>query len=355
MTNQPLQSLLDSDGRALPLPPDPLIPVPDEVEHQLAAYRAGDTAQARELLTALAGPGRTSVSGHAAMALAGIEIGENGLDGSHGQWLEQVAAGEDPWLGPLAAVMLTPDFRSGTSSDSGRRLLPSLAAQLTNDLDTARNGFEHVFEAHKGTEPGDVAGLLLGNLLVQSGDQAAALETLSYTRGMCDGTFAGYAAHLEGHVLIGQNETELASKVLQYAHRESHPARGGDKGLHPWVAVRFGELLASDPWLDLVYDQMEESSVSVGQVIREPLESAAYQKKVSAPALADIGLFLFPATFEPVHAGLERLKAWSDERYERGRRLVLTLYTHVEDSRDAERTQGLAELWAKLDLPKPKY
>ncbi|WP_405616508.1 hypothetical protein [Streptomyces sp. NBC_01508] len=65
-------------------------------------------------------------------------------------------------------------------------------------------------------------------------------------------------------------------------------------------------------------------------------------------------MFLFPATFEPVHAGLERLKAWSDERYERGRRLVLTLHEHVEDTRDDERTQGLADLRAKLDLPKPR-
>ncbi|MFE0255446.1 hypothetical protein [Streptomyces sp. NPDC059010] len=354
MTQQPHEPLLDSDGRALPLPPDPLIPVPDEVGHQLAAYRAGDTAQATGLLAALAGTGRSSASGHAAMALAGIEIGENGLGGSHRRWLEQVAAGEDPWLGPLAAVMLTPDFRSGTSSDSGRRLLASLAAQLTGDPDTALDGFEQVLRAHKGTEPGDVAGLLLGNLLIQSGDQAAALEPLSYTRGMCDGTLAGYAAHLEGHVLIGQNEKERASKVLQYAHGESHPAGGGDKGLHPWVAIRFGELLASDPWVDLVYDQMEESGVSMGEVLREPFESAEYPKEVSTPALADIGLFLFPADFEPVHAGLERLKAWSDERYERGRRLVLTLHTHVEDTRDDERTLGLAELRAKLDLPKPK-
>ncbi|MDL4775245.1 tetratricopeptide repeat protein [Actinomadura xylanilytica] len=352
MTDQPL---LDSDGRSLPLPPDPLSPVPDEVEHGLAAYRAGDAAQARESLTAIAGTERTSVSGHAAMALAGIEIGENGLGGSYRRWLEQVAAGEDAWLGPLAAVILTPDFQSGTSSDPGRGLLSSLAAQLTGDLDTARDGFEHAFEAHKGTEPGDVAGLLLGNLLAQSGDQAAALTPLSYTRGMCDGTFAGYAAHLEGHVLIGQDEKERASTVLQYAHSESHPSRGGDKRLHPWVAVRFGELLASDPWVDLVYDQVEESGVSEGEVIREPFESAHSQREVSAPALTDIGFFLFPATFEPVHAGLERLKAWSDERYERGRRLVLTLHTHVEDGRDDERTQGLADLLAKLDLPKPKY
>ncbi|WP_406864306.1 tetratricopeptide repeat protein [Streptomyces sp. HUAS MG47] len=346
------QSFLDSNGRALPLPPDPLSPVPDEVEHALAAYRAGDAAQARELLAAIAATGRTSASGHAAMALAGIEIGENGLGGSHRRWLEQVTAGEDPWLGPLAAVILTPDFRSGTSSDSDRILLPSLAAQLTGDLDTARDGLERAFETHKGTEAGDIAGLLLGNLLVQSGEPAAALEVLSYTREMCDGTFAGYAAHVEGHVLIGQNEDERASKVLGYAHRESHPARGGDRGLHSWVAVRFGEVLASNPWVDLVWDQMEKSGVSEGEVIREPFESA-YREEAGTPALAGIGLFLFPATFEPVHAGLERLKAWSDERHERGRRLVLALHTFVEDARDTERTQGLADLRAKLDLPRP--
>lgn len=348
-------TLLDSDGRALPLPPDPLSPVPNEVERGLAAYRAGDAGRAREVLTAIAGTGRTSASAHAAMALAGIEIGEHGLDGAHRRPLEQAAAGEDPWLGPLAAVMLTPDFRSGATSDPDRRLLPSLAAQLTGDTDAARDGFERAFEAHKGTEAGDVAGLLLGNLLVRLGEPAAALEPLAYTRGMCDGTLAAFAAHLEGHVLIGRDEKERASEVLAYAHRESHPARGGDAGLHPWVAVRFGELLASDPWVDLVYDQIEESGVSEGTVIREPFESAQYQKEVSAPALADIGLFLFPATFEPVHAALERLKEWSDERYERGRRLVLTLHTHVEDGRDDERTRGLADLRAKLDLPKPKY
>ncbi|SPT49495.1 Uncharacterised protein [Actinomadura madurae] len=155
------------------------------------------------------------MSGHAAIAQAGIEISESGLGGSHRPRLEQVAAGEDPWLGPFAAVMLTPEFKSGTSSDEGRTLLPSLAAQLTGDPDTARDGFERVFKARKGTHSGDVADVLLGNLLIQSGDPAAAMEPLSYTRGRCDGTFDGYAARLEGHVLIGQDEKERASKVLQ--------------------------------------------------------------------------------------------------------------------------------------------
>src|SRR5262249_54437016 len=138
-----------------------------------------------------------------------------------------------------------------------------------------------------------------------------------------------------------------------YAHSESHPARGGSKGLHPWVAVRFGELVAGDTWLDLVYDQMENSGVSNGEVVREPFESGFHFKEVSRPALADIGLYLFPGKFEPVHAGLERLKTWSDERYERGRRLVLVLHTLVEDIRDKKRTRELAELRDKLGLPKP--
>ncbi|MGW5641979.1 tetratricopeptide repeat protein [Saccharopolyspora sp. NPDC003752] len=342
-------TLLDDHGSALPLPPDPLSPVPDQVERGLAAYRAGDSQEARTLLTDIADAGRTAVSGHAAMALAGIELGENGLGDSCRRRLEQVAAGEDPWLGPLAAVMLTPDF-----ADSGRVLLGSLAAQLTGALEAARNGFEQAADVHEGTDAGDVANILLGNLLLQSGDQAAALKPLRNARQMCDGLFAGYAGHLEGHVLIGQGEKERASQVLSYAHGESHPARGGGEGLHPWVAVRFGELLAGDPWLDLVYDQMENSGVSEGEVIREPFESALYHKEVSRPALADIGLHLFPGDFEPVHAALDRLKAWSDERYERARRLVLALYTHVEDGRDEERNLGLKELRERLSLPKPR-
>jgi hypothetical protein len=349
------QSLLDSDGMALPLSPDPLSPVPDEVERGLASYRAGDVPEARAVLAEIAGTGRTAVSGHAAMALAGIELGENGLDGNGRPWLEQVAAGEDPWLGPLAAVLLTPDFRSCASSDSDRVLLRSLEAQLTGDLDTARSGFEQAATVHEGTDPGDVASLLLGNLLLQSGDSASAHEPLRYARNMCDGLFAGYAGYLEGYVLIEQGEKNEAGKVLGYAHRESHPARGGSAGLHPWVAVRFGELVAGDTFaLDLVYDQMANSGVSEGEVVREPFESAYHFQEVSRPALAGVGLNLFPADFEPVHAGLERLKTWSDERFERGRALVLALHRQVEDDRDDERTRGLKELREKLGLPLPR-
>ncbi|MEV0701164.1 hypothetical protein AB0I53_25105 [Saccharopolyspora sp. NPDC050389] len=347
-------TLLDDRGSALPLPPDPLSPVPEEVERGRAAYRAGDSQEARTLLTEIADAGRTAVSGHAAMALAGIELGENGLGDSCRKRLDQVAAGEDPWLGPLAAVMLTPDFQSCTSADSGRVLLGSLAAQLTGALEAARNGFEQAADAHEGTDSGDVANILLGNLLLQSGDQVAALKPLRSARQMCDGLFAGYAGYLEGHVLIGQDEKERAGQVLNYAHGESHPARDGGKGLHPWVAVRFGELLAGDTWLDLVYDQMENSGVSEGVVVREPFESALTFTEISNPALVDVGLHLFPGDFEPVHAALDRLKTWSDERYERARRLVLALYTHVEDSRDEERSLGLKELRERLSLPEPR-
>ncbi|MET7459780.1 hypothetical protein [Nonomuraea sp. NPDC005501] len=60
--------------------------------------------------------------------------------------------------------------------------------------------------------------------------------------------------------------------------------------------------------LDPVQGQMEDSGVSMGEVVREPFESALDRRQVSHPALADIGFRLFPwtAEFEPVHAGLER-------------------------------------------------
>ncbi|RCV50270.1 tetratricopeptide repeat protein [Marinitenerispora sediminis] len=288
------QSLLDAHGLALPLPPDPLSPVPDEVERGLAAHRAGDAPEARALLTAIAGAGRSAASGHAAMALAGIELGENGLGGPCRKWLEQVAAGEDPWLGPLAAVLLAPDLQPDTPLGSDRVLLQSLAAQLTGDPDTARAGFEQAADIHQGTGTGALAGLFLGNLLIQSGDPAAALKPLRNAREMCDPLFAGYAGYLEGHVLIGQGEVNQAGEVLQEAHDDSHPVCAGSAGLHPWGAVRFGELLAGDTAsLDLGYDQMEASGVSEGVVVREPFESALYHQELSRPALGDIGLYLF--------------------------------------------------------------
>ncbi|WP_405616431.1 hypothetical protein [Streptomyces sp. NBC_01508] len=356
MTDHPL---LDSGRRPLPLPPDAPSPVPAEVEAGLVAFRAGDAPAARALLTTIAGTGRTSVSGHAAMALAGIELGGTGANGGTGlggscrQRLERVATGEDPWLGPLAAVMLAPDFESYTSLEPGRPLLRSLAAQLTGDPDTARDGFERAADVYRDTETGDVANLLLGNLLVQHGDKATALKPLRDARKMCDGVFAGHAGHLEGHILW-QDDTERAGKVLNYAHGASHPARHGSKELHTWVALRYGEFLADNAFaLDLVHDQIENSGVTEGDVVRQPFESALGSKEDGGPSLVDIGFNLFPADFGPVRTGLERLKTWSDERYERGRRLVLALHELVHDSRDEQCTRGLAELREKHGLPRP--
>ncbi|MFC8796091.1 tetratricopeptide repeat protein [Promicromonospora sp. NPDC057138] len=350
MTEHPL---LDPDGRVLPLPPDPLNPVSDEVERGLAAYRAGEVEQARALLTPVAGAGRTALAGEAAMALAGIELGESGSDGAWRTWLEQVAAGEDPWRGPLAAVALTPEFQSDASADSGV-LLDGLAAQLTGDLATAQSTFEQAIAVHERMETEDLAKILLGNLLLQTGDPDAALKPLHTARTMCDGLFAGYAGHLEGHILVGQDKKDEAGKVLAYACREAHKATSGTEGLYPWVAIRFGELLAGDPWLDVVYDQVEKSGVSVGTVVRDPFEGAMYHRQVSRPALVDIGFHPFPGEFGPVHDGLARLRTWSEERYERARRLVLVLHEHVEDWRDEDRTRGLAELQRELDLPEPR-
>lgn len=363
-------SLLDAHGMALPLPPDPLSPIPDQVERELATYRAGDVQQARSALSTIAESGRTSVAGHAAMALVGIELTENGLDGDCEKWLEQVATGEDPWLGPLAVVMLSSDFEEHIAGPEP--LLGCLASQLTGDLEAAREGFEralaHLNGAWKNESEYDddtisailkqqrITKLLLGNALIQTGDSTAALKPLSSARSRCDGLLAAYAGYLEAHVLIEQGEHEPASEVLSYAFSEAHPGPSGTKGeLVPWIGIRYGELLASHPWMDIVADQVEDiPAVTEGTVVRNPFESACHFKALSRPALGDIGLRLFPASpdFEPVHAALERLKTWGDERHERARRLILVLHQYVEDWRNEEKAQGLAELWKSLDLPR---
>ncbi|MER7078532.1 hypothetical protein SAMN02982929_05243 [Saccharopolyspora kobensis] len=365
------QSLLGSCGMPRPLPPDPLSPIPDAVERELAAYRVGDTGKAKAALSTIAESGRTAVAGHAAMALAGVELTENGLGEECEKWLEQVAAGEDPWLGPLAVVMLSADFDDGVAGPEP--VLDHLASQLTGDLAAAREGFErslaHLEEAWANEaeydddaistilRQRDITKLLLGNLLIQAGDSAAALEPLSSARSHCDGLLAAYAGHLEAHVLIEQGKNEPASEVLSYAFGESLPANSRADGLTRWVGIRYGEHLAGNPWMDIVADQVEDNpGVTEGTVVRGPFETACHFEALSRPALAEIGLHLFPASpdFEPVHATLERLKTWSDERHERARRLIFVLHQYVEDSRDEKKTQGLAELWKQLDLPAPR-
>lgn len=349
--------LLDAEGDALPLPADPPSPVPDEVGAALEAHRAGDTREARTLLQAIAAGGRTAVSGHGTAALAGLELAENGPGDSFLALLGRVAAGEDPWSGPFAAVLLSENFRSLLSSGAGRALVPGLTAQLTGDLEAARNGFEEAARTHASTDTGDLAGLLLGNLLLQSADPDAAHPLLSRARKANDGLFAAYAAHLRAHLLIGRDDLDAAGADLERAKHLSLPFRSGDRGLYPWVCVRFGELLAGSAFeLDLVYDQVEESGVSEGTVVREPFEAALDVTEVSRPALIAIGFHLFPylLEFDHVHEGMERLRTWSGERYERGRRLVLALHTHVEDTREEEREQKLGVLREALDLPRPR-
>ncbi|RKT84786.1 hypothetical protein SAMN05421805_12547 [Saccharopolyspora antimicrobica] len=372
MTDLPL---LDDDGHALPLPPDPLSPIPDIVERELAAYRAGEAQQARAALTTIAESGRTAVAGHAAMALAGIELADDGLSTSCEKWLEQVARGEDPWLGPLAVVMLSADFKAHAAAPEP--LLGHLAKQLTGDLAAARKSYEHALAELRGTsarfdedeingEYDDdfarivyaqqyIANILLGNLLLQSGNSAAALEPLNDARLGGDGLLAAYAAYLEGHVLVEQKDAEKAARVLGYAFTESLPHKSGTEGeLLPWTAIRYCEALASNPWMDEVAGNARRSAVDAGTVILAPFETATSYMRSSKPALIDVGYGVFPGDWEPVYPALGRLRAWSDERYERARRLILVLHEFVEDQRNEEQTRNLAELRKKLDLPDPR-
>ncbi|MER7079530.1 hypothetical protein SAMN02982929_03189 [Saccharopolyspora kobensis] len=308
------------------------------------------------------------------MALAGIELAEHGLTDRCRTWLERSASGEDPWLGPLAIVMLSSHFEEHVADSE--LLLGSLASQLTGDLATARQGFEQAIAEHgrasaaldaaaaNGEFNDDLAitigrrlyitNILLGNFLIQNDESAAALEPLRDSRSSCDGLLAAYASYLEAHVLIEQKNAEQAAEVLRYAIDEARPnSPWADGELTPWVSIRYGELLASEPWMDVVTDQVEANHVSVGTVVRNPFETALHFKKSGETALADF-VHLFPGDFEPVHAALERLKTWSDERYERARRLVLVLHQFVEDPHDSDQTQGLAELRKELDLPLPR-
>ncbi|NUW30019.1 hypothetical protein HTZ77_01020 [Nonomuraea sp. SMC257] len=345
---------------ANPIPPDPITTaVPDEARPGLEAYRAGDVAEARSALRAVAGSGRTSVSGFAAAALAGIELGEDDLDEPGWKLLRRVAAGEDPWLGPMAAVLPSAGLYAAFESlDAGRRpadhpLVRGVIAQLTADPEAAEEGFiraADLGDADPWTR--DLAAALHGNLLLQTGaDPAAAEEPLTRALKSDHELYAGYAGHLLGHLLIGQGDLERAGRVLQAAHLVSHPRRAGAEGLYPWVCVRYGELLAGAPHLSVVEELMAHNGMSESYWVREAFEGAFYFTDVSRPALAEIGLSLFPADFPEVRHALERLRRWSEERYDRARALFLALHDHVADSRDADRSQGLRELRAAFDRP----
>lgn len=90
-----------------PLPLDPVGAMPDEVVREVERYRAGNVDGARAALRTTAGSGRTATAGYAAAALAGIELAEDGPGEPFWALLRQIAAGEDPWLGPLAPVSWT--------------------------------------------------------------------------------------------------------------------------------------------------------------------------------------------------------------------------------------------------------
>ncbi|WP_329518805.1 hypothetical protein [Spirillospora sp. NBC_01491] len=196
----------------------------------MEAYRNGDLDDAMNALRDVAETGRTTVAGHAAAALAGIELGA----GLMNCWdsLDQVAEGEDPWLGPLAGVLLAElELR-----EDGRSLLRGVTAQLTGDAEAARALYAEADE--------EIATVLLGNLLIVSGDLVAAEEPLRRALRSDNNMIAGYAGHPLGHVLISRNELEEAGNVLSDAFWRCHPRGTGPDGLVPWVGVRIGELLA---------------------------------------------------------------------------------------------------------------
>lgn len=95
-----------------PLPLDPVAALPGEVVHEVERYRSGDVDGARKRLRSVASSGRTATTGHAAAALAGIELAEDGPNEPFWKTLAQVAAGEDPWLGPLASALPSMELES---------------------------------------------------------------------------------------------------------------------------------------------------------------------------------------------------------------------------------------------------
>ncbi|MFV2173501.1 tetratricopeptide repeat protein [Actinomadura sp. LOL_016] len=306
------RTLYPLDNLVLPalLPLDPVEPAPAEIAPGLEAYRNGDTGGAMDALREVAGTGRTAVAGSAAAALAGIELGA-GLPCRES--LEQVAAGEDPWLGPLAGVLsaeLEPE-------EDGPALLRGVTARLTGDAEAAR--------AHYAEADGGLATVLLGEVLLAGGDHAAAEEPLARALRSDGDMVAAYAGHLLSHILIARDDLETAGNVLNDAFWRCHPRGTGPEGLVPWVGVRIGELLAGTYMLDVVDALMEKSGMSELYFTRDFFENAFHFTKYSEPSLAKIGLFLFPGDLGPVRDALERLRAWSDERHERGRALTVLL------------------------------
>lgn len=106
-------------------------------------------------------------------------------------------------------MMPVPELRSYASVDSDRVFLRRLAAQLTGDLDTARNGFEQAVDVY-----------------IHSSDPATALEPLRHAREWRDNLFSGYAGYLEGHVLIGQGRVRGAAPLGRSPPRAPTAARG---------------------------------------------------------------------------------------------------------------------------------
>ncbi|WP_326807609.1 hypothetical protein OG533_24875 [Streptomyces sp. NBC_01186] len=344
-----------------PLPLDPVSVMPEEVARGVALYRAGDADGARAVLRPLAEAGRTSASGEAAAALAGIELAGDPADPAELPLLRQVAAGEDPWLGPLAAVLLSQGLADALSwtvehevPPAGHPLVRGIVAQLTGDREAARAGYEQAMaEPQPGEESTDLAQVLLANLLLSTGADPAEVDDL-LTDGQKSSSplYRGYACHLLAHSLIRQGDLDGAAEVLRHGQSAAHPVDSGSDALLPWVCVRSGELLASAPYeLDLVAAMMEDSGVSEGSCIRQPFEEAAYFQKSARPALADVGFHAFPDDAEEVRAALDRLREWSDERYERGRALCLLLCHRLladETDRGSDRHRSLSRLVTEL-------
>ncbi|NBE56418.1 tetratricopeptide repeat protein [Streptomyces boluensis] len=338
------------------LPPDPVAPVPDEVARAVERHRSGDPDGARSALRAMADAGRTATAGHAAAALAGIELAEGGPDEPFWGALEQVAAGEDPWLGPLAAALPSMELYSVLesmnpgASPADHPVIRGLAAHLTGDQDGAEEAFEQAAaEAAPGRLEDDLAHVLLGHQLLHRGANREAEEALTRVLAEEDQVFCGYARFLLGHVLVERGELDEAGTVLTQAMSETHPSEHRvEEGLHSWVGVRLGELLAGTYELDCVVEEMENGGMSELYCTRQPFESGAFFTKVSRPALAQIGLHLFPGDLDTVRSELRRLREWSDERYERGRKLCLLLGERLlVDERD-EREQALQLLLGEL-------